>query len=131
MLDTAVALQTFFSGFGLPAFPENAVPDTLYDADAGAEVSVEPPYITYELREPEPGEKSSLTARVWYIDTDYTAICTKVDEIKAAIGRGVSISVNGGAVWLWRDDQFCQFQPADEPKLKIAYLMLIIGAYKL
>ena len=52
MLDTAVALQTFFSGFGLPAFPENAVPDTLYDADAGAEVPVEPPYITYELREP-------------------------------------------------------------------------------
>lgn len=130
MLDTAVALQTFFSGFGLPAFPENAVPDALYNPETGTEQSVEPPYITYELREPEPGAKSSLTARVWYIDTDYTAICTKVDEIKAAIGRGVSISVNGGAVWLWMDDKFCQFQPADEPKLKIAYLMLIIGAYK-
>ena len=130
MLDTAVALQSFFSGFGLPAFPEYAVPDALYDEATGEETPVEPPYITYELREPEPGEKSSLTARVWYIDTDYTALCSKVDQIKAAIGRGVSISVDGGAVWLWPDTHFCQFQRADEPKLKIAYLMLIIGAYK-
>ena len=128
MLDTAIALQSFFSSFGLPAFPEHAVPDSL--SVNNTETPVEPPYITYELREPEPGAKSSLTARVWYIDTDYTAICTKVDEIKAAIGRGVSIHVDGGAVWLWRDTNFCQFQPADEPKLKIAYLMLIIGAYK-
>ena len=120
MYDTADALYSFFSSFGLPAYVEYTVP-----------VDAELPYITYELREPEPGEKSSLTARVWYIDTDYTAICSKVDQIKAAIGRGVSISVDGGAVWLWPDTHFCQFQRADEPKLKIAYLMLIIGAYKL
>lgn len=119
MLDTAAALYTFFSSFGLPAYVENTVPD-----DAAL------PYITYELREPAPGERSSLTARVWYMDTSFQAITQKVDEIKAAIGTGASLPVASGAVWIWPDDRFCQFQPPDEPKLKIAYLMLIIGAYK-
>lgn len=119
MKDTAGALYRFFSGFDLPAYVENNVPD-----------SAEPPYITYQLREPEAGEQSSLTARVWYIDTGLAAITEKVDEIKAAVRYGASIPVPGGAVWLWPDTNFCQFQPPDEPKLKIAYLMLIIGAYK-
>ena len=120
MKDTAVALKTFFSSFGLRAFVENNIPD-----------NAEPPYITYELREPQAGERSSLTARVWYIDTDFEAITGKVDEIKNAVADGASLPVDGGAVWLWPDDNFCQFQPPDEPKLKIAYLMLIIGAYKM
>ena len=119
MKDTAGALYRFFSGFGLPAYVENTVPD---DAQL--------PYITYELREPEAGEQSSLTARVWYYDTGLAAITEKVDEIKAAVRDGASLPVENGAVWLWPDEQFCQFQPPDEPKLKIAYLMLIIGAYK-
>ena len=119
MIDTAGALYRFFSGFGLPAYVENNVPDI-----------AELPYITYELREPEPGERSSLTARVWYEDTGFQAITEKVDEIKAAIGRGASLPVENGALWLWMDTPFCQFQPPDEPKMKIAYLLLIIGAYK-
>lgn len=119
MKDTAVALKTFFSSFGLRAFVENNVPD-----------NAATPYITYELREPEAGERSSLAARVWYIDTDFEAITEKVDEIKSALGCGVSIHTDTGAIWLWPDNPFCQFQPPDEPKIKIAYLLLIIGSYK-
>ena len=119
MLDTAAALYTFFSSFGLPAYVENTVPD-----------NAALPYITYQLREPAPGERSSLTARVWYLDTSLKAITQKVDEIKNALRNGASLPVETGAVWLWADNNFCQFQPPDEPNLKIAYLMLIIGAYK-
>lgn len=119
MKDTAAALYRFFSSFGLPAYVENNVPDTAVL-----------PYITYELREPAPGERSSLTARVWYMDTGFAAITEKVDEIKNAVRYGASLPTESGAVWLWPDDNFCQFQPPDEPKIKIAYLMLIIGAYK-
>ena len=120
MKDTAAALYRFFSGFVIPAYAENNVPD-----------NAALPYITYEVREPEPGERSSLTARVWYMDTGFAAITEKVDEIKAALMGGASLPVEGGAVWLWMDTPFCQFQPPDEPKLKIAYLLLIIGAYKM
>ena len=120
MRDTAAALYSFFSSFNLPAYVENTVPE-----------NAALPYITYELREPEAGENSSLTARVWYMSNSFSEIVDKVDEIKAAIGGGKSIPVTGGAVWIWQDTNFCQFQPSDEPKMKIAYLMLIIGAYKM
>lgn len=119
MRDTAAALYSFFSSFGIPAYVENTVPE---DATV--------PYITYQLREPEAGEISSFTARVWYIGNSFGEIVDKVDEIKQAIGRGKSLHVDGGAVWIWQDTNFCQFQPSDEPKLKIAYLMMQIGAYK-
>lgn len=119
MKDTAAALYGFFSSFGLPAYVENNVPD-----------NAALPYITYELKEPEPGERASMTARVWYMDTGFAAITEKVDEIKEAVRYGASIPTDTGAVWIWPDNPFCQFQPPDEPKIKIAYLLLIIGAYK-
>ena len=119
MRDTAAALYSFFSSFQIPAYVENNVPD-----------NAALPYITYELREPEAGEISPFTARVWYMGNGFGEIVDKVDEIKQAIGRGKSLHVDGGAVWIWQDAHFCQFQPPDEPKLKIAYLMLLIGAYK-
>lgn len=119
MRDTAAALYAFFSSFGIPAYVENNVPE-----------NEALPYITYELREPEAGENSSLSARVWYMDTSFGAVADKVDQIKAALGRGKSIPTETGAIWLWPDNPFCQFQPPDEPKLKIAYLLFVIGAYK-
>ena len=126
MRDTAAALYQFFSSFGIPAFVENTVPDEL----PGVVEKVEPPYITYELREPEPGSKCSLVARVWYMDTSFDAIARKVDQIKDALREGVSIPTSDGAIWLWMDTNFCQFQPPSEPKEKIAYLMLVMGSYK-
>lgn len=128
MRDTAAALYNFFSSFGLPAFVENNVPDVPNENGEMEEFS--PPYITYELREPEPGKQTSLVARVWYLDTGFDAVTRKVDEIKNALRNGASIPTNDGAIWLWMDENFCQFQPPDEPKIKIAYLMLIMGSYK-
>lgn len=128
MRDTAAALYSFFSSFGLPAFVENNVPDV--PNENGEIEQFSPPYITYELREPEPGKQTSLVARVWYLDTGFDAVTRKVDEIKNALRNGVSIPTNDGAIWLWMDENFCQFQPPDEPKIKIAYLMLIMGSYK-
>ena len=120
MRDTAAALYGFFSRFNIPAYVEQTVPD-----------NAALPYITYELREPEAGQNTSLKVRVWYEGTGFAAVVDKVDEIKRALGRGASLHVDNGAVWLWPDTNFCQFQPQDEPKLKVAYLSLIIGAYKM
>ena len=128
MRDTAAALYSFFSSFGLPAFVENNVPDV--PNENGEMEQFSPPYITYELREPEPGKQTYLVARVWYLDTGFDAVTRKVDEIKAAIGPGIRIPAGDGIIVLWMDDNFCQFQPPDEPKIKIAYLMFIMGGYK-
>lgn len=123
MTTTAKALYQFFSSFGLPAFVENNVPDLIDGKE------VEPPYITYQLIEPDALREASFYARVWYIDESFEAISMKVDQIRQAIDRGYSVPIDGGVLWIWPDNNFCQFQPPDEPKLKIAYLSMILAAY--
>lgn len=130
MLDTATALYTFFSSFGIPAFIQGNVPEELYDATTEKMVKVDLPYITYELREPAAGENCHLMAHVWYRGTSCEAISRKVDEIKAALGQGVSIPVPGGAVHLWPENPFCQFHDSGEPDIKAAYLQFVMGGYK-
>lgn len=128
MTTTAKALYQFFNGFGLPAFVENNVPDE-FPNDEGLLQPVKPPYITYQLIEPDSLNEASFYARIWYYDTSFAAIAAKADEIRRAVGRGYSVPIDGGVLWIWRDSNFLQFQPADEPTLKIAYLSLILGVY--
>lgn len=115
MTNTARALYQFFSGFGIHAYVENNVPD-----EAGL------PYITYELLRPDRLRQAPFHVRIWYRSTSFTAITAKADEIRRIIEGGHSIQTNDGALRLWPDDNFIQFQPADEPELKVAYLSLIL-----
>lgn len=118
MLQTSKALYTFFSAFGIPAYVEDSVPN-----------EVKAPYITYELAEPDWRGSASIHARVWYRDESFRAITAKVDEIRAALGEGASIPTESGAVYLWADDNWAQFQPmAGDYTLKCAYLSLILQA---
>ena len=118
MTQTAQALYAFFSAFQIPAYVESTEPDGAL-----------PPYITYELTEPDWRGRASFHARVWYRSTSFSEIAAKVDEIRAALGEGVSIATESGAVYLWADDNWAQFQPMDgDPTLKCAYLSLIIQA---
>ena len=119
MTQTAIALYTFFSSFGIPAYVESTEPD---NAPA--------PYITYELAEPDWRGSHALHARVWYRDTSFTAITAKVDEIREALGEGVGVTTDSGMICLFADDDFCQFIPMEgDPTLKSAYLSLILQAY--
>lgn len=119
MTQTAIALYTFFSAFGIPAFVENTEPD-----------KTPAPYITYELAEPDWRGSHTLHARVWYRSTSFTEICNKVDEIREALGEGISISTDSGVVHLWADDVWAQFMPmAGDPTLKCAYLSFVLKAF--
>ena len=102
----------------MPAYPENTVPD-----DAVL------PYITYDIKQPDWRGVASYNARVWYRDTSFLGILTKVDEISDAIGdSGARIVTEGGYIFLFRDNPFFQIQPNDETdeKIKIAYLSMIM-----
>ena len=128
MTNTAIALHTFFSGFGIPAFVEYDVPDEFPD-EHGDMQPVRPPYITYQLVEPDWRDSAPIYARVWYRSTSYTAINAKVDEIRAAIGEGVSIPTDSGAVWLFKGSPFAQNMPMEgDDTLKVVYLNMIIHA---
>jgi hypothetical protein len=116
MTNTAKALYQFFSGFGLPAYVEYNVPDE----------SVLP-YMTYQLTEPGWNDSGTIYARVWYRSTSFTAINAKVDQIKAAVGEGVSIHTNGGAVYLTKGMPFAQNIPMEgDETLKVVYLLFNI-----
>lgn len=120
MKDVAKALYDFWSSFGLPAYPENNVP---YSEDGVN--PVDPPYITYRITRPEWRTQVSTYARVWYKDTSYKSITEKVDQIESRIGEGLMLSTDSGFILLFKDLNFCQFEPTEDSRLKVAYLSLI------
>ena len=117
MTNTAQALYGFFSGFGLDAYVQSSIPD-----------NARMPYITYELVEPEPLSYAVLHASVWYRDTSYEDICAKCDEIKAAIGFGMSIPTGNGSIVLYRDkgSPFSQAMSDPNPETKRMVLTMLI-----
>ena len=120
MRDVAKALYDFWSSFGLPAYPDNNVP---YTEDGVT--TVDPPYITYRIVRPDWRNQVSTYARVWYKDTSYIAISNKVDEIESRIGEGVMLPTDNAFLLLFKDLNFCQYEPTEDTRMKVAYLSLI------
>lgn len=120
MIQTAQALQDFFSSFGIPAYVTGNVPDI-----------AAMPYITYDLTNPEPLAHAMFHASVWYRDTSVIAVSEKCDEIEAAIGNGLSIPTESGVIYLFRDRNtpFAQLQNDPNPQTKRMYLTMVINCY--
>ena len=113
-------LHEFWSSFGLPAYAENSIPD-----DAVL------PYITYYVTEPDWQDSALAYARVWFRDTSFADIASILDEIKYRFKQGVSLFVNGGCIYLFKDSNFIQFMPSDgqNEDMKIAYISMVIHAF--
>lgn len=111
MTQTATALYNFASSFGWSAYPENAVP---------SDVSL--PYITYTLQEYEWDEMGMMQMRLWSKSESYTAINQKIDLIEQSVKGGLRQATTSGSLYIYKGSPWCQFQPSDEPDLKIAYL---------
>lgn len=118
MTGMAKALYSFYAGFGLPAYPEEGVP-----SDAAL------PYITYTVIQPEWSQNAVHQARVWYKSESYVALNAKVDEIIRAIGSGLLLPAGDGYVCLRPGTPLVQYQPIEDPLLKIAYINLQLNAY--
>ena len=116
MLNTAAKLKAFFSGFGLPAYTLASVP-----------TEVELPYIAYRLIEPEWNKQADTYCQVYYPKNQLEELLTKTDQIAAAIGTGIKITMPGGYLVLYPSQPFSQIM-ADE-HTQSAYISLIINAY--
>ena len=100
------ALNTFFGGFGVPAYLEDNIP-------AGASL----PYLTYQPAIPGGWDESTtFHARLWYPSGHgRVPILQTEDKISAALPRGgLSIPCEGGAILLGKDDSTWA-QPLDNP----------------
>lgn len=124
MINTARALQEFWSGFGVPAYTADTVPDEQPDG-----TPTQPPYITYSLTESESLEAATHYAQVWFRGTGNQWILSKVDEIKAAIGDGVRIDCDGGCVVIRPSTPFVQLMVDAVPENRYAYINMQINCY--
>ena len=118
MLKTAETLKTFFSGFDIPAYAENSLPETL-----------KLPYITYPIIEPEWDEQASYYCQVWYQKKKLGDLLAKADQIVAAIGEGAVFEQDGGYVAIYPSTPLVQTLTDDDSQR--VYINLIIRAYHL
>ena len=107
-MDKAQAVYQFWSGFDLPAYDPETVPD---DADM--------PYITYETRTGKINESLSAVASLWYRSTSWEGISKKADQIGDHIGLGgVMRMYDGGALWIRRGSSFAQRMADTDPDIR-------------
>lgn len=101
---TTNALSGFFSGFDIPAYPEDRVPRR-----------AALPYLTVQAVIPKGyADAAAFHARLWYpSDGGKVPLLRKTDELRAALGDGLSIECEGGAVLLCAGDPWAQ--PMDDP----------------
>lgn len=94
------AIQAFFSGFGLNAYPSTSVP-TGDDAP-------DFPYITYTVSTDAAMGRVAVQASLWYRSSSWVAINAKVDAISKEIGAGVVIGCDDGAIIIRRGTPWAQ-----------------------
>lgn len=114
------ALYSFWSGFGIPAYDENAVPT----GEDGADF----PYITYQVVTDSFGNDVLLTGSVWYRSTSWKEANSKAQEISDKIGLGgVTLACDGGIIWIRRGVPFAQSMGDDSDDLiKRKYINVVI-----
>lgn len=100
-MDKFQALQSFWSGFGVPAFDENTVP--------GGEEKPNFPYITYDAAAANLGAPVALSASLWDYGTSWERLSTLLVAIQSVIGRGGQmVPISGGALWIKQGSPFAQ-----------------------
>ena len=111
-MDKWQALQSFWSGFSLPAYDENSVPTTATF-----------PYITYAAASGALDEVLNMSASLWYSSTSWAAVSQKAEEISESIAKGMPIPLNVGYLWITRGDPFAQrMGDPDDPAIKRIYI---------
>lgn len=115
MTKTASALYGFYTGFGIPAYEVNTVPD---DATL--------PYITYLYAEPQYQSPATHYAQVYMRTNSNAELLGKAGEIVGAIGEGALI---GNGVVIRPSSPLVQIlHDPSNPDIRIAYINLQLNA---
>lgn len=111
------AQQQFWSGFGLDAYPNTAVPK-----------NPKLPYLTYQAAAGYENSVSNVTVQLWFWTDSEAVPNAKADEIGRKIGfGGIQIPCDGGTLWLKRGNPWRVATTAqDENSLKVRQLNVTI-----
>lgn len=112
-MNKSQALYSFWSGFNIPAYDENSVPD-----------NVAFPYITYSDITDSLGNVVQLSASIWDRSNSWERISLKADEVAEKIGKNGYhiITIDGGYVWLTKGTPFAQRMGDPDKEIKRIYL---------
>ena len=116
MKETAAKLKLFFSGFDIPAYARQSIPD---------EVGL--PYIAYDLTEPRWDQQANFSCQIYYPKNQLEELLTKADEVMEAIGEGIQITMPNGYLVIYLAEQ--QAQMISDEWTQSAYLSLLINSY--
>ena len=98
-MNKAQAIHTFWSGFGIPAYDEQTVPD-----------NAKMPYITYRVVTDSIGNVCNLTGSIWYRSTSWKEVSDKAAEVAQAVGQYgfTKLKLDDGYVWFTKGAPFAQ-----------------------
>ena len=89
---------SFWSGFGIPAYEENA------SIDEDSEYYESYPYLTYEAFSGMYDQVGLINVSLWYQSTSLEEISLKADEIGAYIGEGITVPFDDGVMWVHKSN---------------------------
>lgn len=113
-MDKAQAIHNFWSGFGIPAYDQNTVPQ-----------NAQMPYITYSVATNAMGSLTVLSGSLWYHSTSWEAISKKADEIAETIGYGYTLKkVDGGYLMITQGTPFAQRMADEDAMVRRIYINL-------
>ena len=118
MPSTAKALNSFFNGFGVPAYSNDTVPD-----DAPVR------HITYPMVDPEWSQQASMYCEVWDRSTSNAYILAKADTIVREIGQGIVFPCDGGYIRLQIESPAVQVRVDGD--FRSAYINMSMNAFHL
>ena len=114
MKNYAQTLHDFWSGFGLPAYDENTVPENLPF-----------PYITYTISAAGFNETVMLSASLWYRSTSWKEITEKSEQIRETLEDGGRyIVTDKGALWIKAGVPFAQRMSDTNDSLRRIYITI-------
>lgn len=117
-MDKWQALHNFWSGFSIPAYDENSVPD-----DAVM------PYITYTAVTSRFEDVVLLSASIWYYSTSWADISNKADEIAEALSPYILIPIEDSQyLFMTQGAPFAQRMRDENSNVKRIYIN-VTGEY--
>lgn len=113
-MDKAQAIHKFWSGFGIPAYDEESVPE-----------EAKMPYITYNVATDSYDNQVPLTASIWYHSTSWADCQKKAEEISEYIVRlqPISIKIDNGRLFITKSTPFAQRLADETDTVKRIYLI--------
>ena len=114
-MDSAQALQEFWSSFGWKAYDSTTVPSKDYNPPL--------PRITYDVVFGEFESPVIMTASLWDRGYSWEAISKKADDIYEYIGLGGRLlNYDDGKIWIKRGNPFAQRMSDEDDTVRRIYL---------